>query len=49
MLVLRSMPGWIVIAVDLLVGDAAIRAAMMAIGWIAEGDGPDLVVMCGPA
>jgi len=28
--------------------DPAVRAAMVARGWIAEGDGPNLVVMCGP-
>lgn len=28
--------------------DAGIRDAMVAKGWIAEGDGPDLVVMCAP-
>jgi 6-phosphogluconolactonase (cycloisomerase 2 family) len=26
--------------------DAAVRAAMVAKGWLAEGDGPNLVVMC---
>jgi hypothetical protein len=29
--------------------DPAIRTAMVGKGWIAEGDGPDLVVMCAPA
>ena len=29
--------------------DPALRDAMAAKGWVAEGDGPDLVVMCGPA
>ena len=29
--------------------DASIRTQMVASGWIAEGDGPDLVVMCAPA
>jgi len=28
--------------------DRALRAEMMAKGWLAEGDGPDLVVMCAP-
>jgi plastocyanin len=28
--------------------DPAIRDHMVAIGWLAEGDGPDLVVMCAP-
>jgi len=28
--------------------DKAVRAAMVAQGWLAEGDGPDLVVMCAP-
>ncbi len=28
--------------------DKAVRAQMVAKGWIAEGDGPDLVVMCAP-
>jgi hypothetical protein len=28
--------------------DPAIRDQMVAKGWIAEGDGPDLVVMCSP-
>jgi serine protease len=27
----------------------AIRDQMVAAGWLAEGDGPNLVVMCGPA
>ena len=29
--------------------DATIRNQMVARGWLAEGDGPDLVVMCVPA
>ena len=29
--------------------EAAVRAAMVALGWLAEGDGPDLVVLCAPA
>ncbi|MCC6194644.1 MAG: beta-propeller fold lactonase family protein [Burkholderiales bacterium] len=29
--------------------DKATRDAMVAQGWLAEGDGPDLVVMCAPA
>ncbi|MFO1324781.1 MAG: beta-propeller fold lactonase family protein [Burkholderiales bacterium] len=29
--------------------DAAVRDEMVAKGWQAEGDGPDLVVMCAPA
>jgi hypothetical protein len=29
--------------------DPAVRTAMAALGWIIEGDGPDAVVMCGPA
>ena len=29
--------------------DRAIRDQMVARGWLAEGDGPDLVVMCAPA
>jgi len=29
--------------------DRAVRDQMVALGWIAEGDGPDLVVMCAPA
>jgi hypothetical protein len=29
--------------------DRAVRDAMVAAGWLAEGDGPDLVVMCAPA
>lgn len=29
--------------------DAALRDAMVARGWLAEGDGPDRVVMCAPA
>ena len=28
--------------------DKAIRDQLVAKGWIAEGDGPDLVVMCAP-
>ncbi|HEY2967128.1 MAG TPA: kelch repeat-containing protein [Casimicrobiaceae bacterium] len=28
--------------------DRAIRSQMVARGWVAEGDGPDLVVMCAP-
>ena len=28
--------------------DRAVRAQMAAKGWLAEGDGPDLVVMCAP-
>jgi len=28
--------------------DKATRDEMVAKGWVAEGDGPDLVVMCGP-
>jgi len=28
--------------------DRAVRDQMVARGWIAEGDGPDLVVMCSP-
>ena len=28
--------------------DKAIRTQMVAKGWLAEGDGPDLVVMCAP-
>jgi hypothetical protein len=28
--------------------DKAVRNAMVAKGWIAEGDGPNLVVMCAP-
>ena len=28
--------------------DPAVRDAMVAKGWIAEGDGPDRVVMCVP-
>jgi hypothetical protein len=27
--------------------DRAVRDQMVARGWLAEGDGPDLVVMCG--
>jgi hypothetical protein len=29
--------------------DLAVRAQMAAMGWLIEGDGPDAVVMCGPA
>ena len=29
--------------------DAAVRAQMVARGWLAEGDGPDAVVMCAPS
>jgi uncharacterized protein YkwD len=29
--------------------EAAIRATMVALGWLAEGDGPNLVVLCAPA
>jgi hypothetical protein len=29
--------------------ERAVRDAMVARGWLAEGDGPDLVVMCVPA
>ena len=29
--------------------DPAVRDAMVQRGWLAEGDGPDQVVMCGPA
>jgi len=29
--------------------EQATRAAMVALGWLAEGDGPDLVVLCAPA
>jgi len=28
--------------------DKAIRDQMVANGWLAEGDGPNLVVMCSP-
>jgi len=28
--------------------DKAIRTAMVAKGWLAEGDGTDLIVMCAP-
>jgi hypothetical protein len=28
--------------------DRSLRSQMIARGWIAEGDGPDLVVMCAP-
>jgi len=27
--------------------DPALRARIVAAGWVAEGDGPDLVIMCG--
>jgi hypothetical protein len=27
----------------------AVRDVMVSLGWLAEGDGPDLVVMCAPA
>lgn len=29
--------------------DRAVRDQMVAAGWLAEGDGPDLVVMCAPS
>ena len=29
--------------------DPSIRTTMVARGWLAEGDGPDLVVMCAPS
>jgi hypothetical protein len=29
--------------------EAALRSAMVGQGWVAEGDGPDLVVLCAPA
>ena len=29
--------------------DRAVRDQMVARGWLAEGDGPDLVVMCSPS
>lgn len=29
--------------------DKALRDQMVAKGWVAEGEGPDIVVMCGPA
>jgi hypothetical protein len=29
--------------------DPAIRDQMVVLRWLAEGDGPDLVVMCAPA
>jgi Repeat of unknown function (DUF5648) len=29
--------------------DLAVRDQMVQRGWLAEGDGPDQVVMCGPA
>ena len=28
--------------------DPAVRDSMAAKGWVPEGDGPDLVVMCAP-
>jgi hypothetical protein len=28
--------------------DRVVRDQMVAKGWLAEGDGPDLVVMCAP-
>jgi hypothetical protein len=28
--------------------DRAVRDDMVAKGWLAEGDGPDLAVMCAP-
>jgi hypothetical protein len=28
--------------------ERAVRDAMVAKGWLAEGDGPDTVVMCAP-
>ena len=28
--------------------DRAVREQMVARGWLAEGDGPDRVVMCAP-
>jgi len=28
--------------------DKAVRDAMVALGWLAEGDGPNLVAMCAP-
>ena len=28
--------------------EAAVRATMVALGWLPEGDGPDFVVMCAP-
>ncbi len=28
--------------------DKTVRDAMVAKGWLAEGDGPNLVVMCSP-
>ncbi|HEY3178495.1 MAG TPA: CAP domain-containing protein [Casimicrobiaceae bacterium] len=29
--------------------DPAVRSQMVSLGWLAEGDGPNLVVMCAPA
>jgi hypothetical protein len=29
--------------------DRTVRDQMVATGWLAEGDGPDQVVMCAPA
>jgi hypothetical protein len=29
--------------------ERAVRDAMVAKGWLAEGDGADIVVMCAPA
>ena len=29
--------------------DKAVRQTMVDKGWLAEGDGPNLVVMCAPA
>jgi len=28
--------------------EPAVRSQMVARGWLPEGDGPDLVVMCAP-
>ena len=28
--------------------DRSVRTLMVGAGWLAEGDGPDLVVMCAP-
>jgi hypothetical protein len=28
--------------------DKTVRDAMVRSGWLAEGDGPDMVVMCSP-
>jgi hypothetical protein len=28
--------------------DRSVRDQMVALGWVAEGDGPDMVVMCAP-